>query len=89
MKNKNELKLSIYYYKFMEMEKYYKELAKNIRVERAKNNISQLQLAEMAGVSIETIGQIEREVANPTLYTIISIALALKVSLDDLILLNY
>lgn len=71
------------------MKEYYKELAKNIRVERAKNKISQLQLAEMAGVSIETIGQIEREISNPTLSTIVAIALALKVSLNDLILLKY
>jgi DNA-binding XRE family transcriptional regulator len=42
----------------------------------------------MAGVSIETIGQIEREAANPTLSTIIAIALALKVSLNNLILLK-
>lgn len=73
----------------MDMKDYYKELAKNIRVERAKNNISQLKLAEMAGISIETIGQIERETANPTLSTIIALALALKVSLNDLILLKY
>lgn len=72
----------------MDINKYYKELAKNIRVERAKNKISQLQLAEMSGVSIETIGQIEREIANPTLSTLIAIALALKVSLNDLILLK-
>jgi transcriptional regulator with XRE-family HTH domain len=73
----------------MIMKEYYKELAKNIRVERAKNKISQFQLAEMAGISVETLGQIEREIANPTLYTIISIAVALKVSLNDLILLKY
>jgi len=72
----------------MEMKKYYKELATSIRVERAKNKISQQQLAEMAGISIETIGQIERELANPTLSTIISIALALNISLDALILLK-
>ena len=72
----------------MDMKKYYTELATNIRVERAKNKISQQQLAEMAGVSLETIGQIERELANPTLSTIISIASALEVSLNDLILLK-
>ena len=71
------------------MKKYYKELARNIRVERAKNKISQAQLAEIANVSIETIGQIERETANPTLSTIISIALALKIRLDNLVLLEY
>lgn len=73
----------------MNMEKYYKELAKNIRIERAKNNISQLELAEMSGISVETIGQIERESANPTLSTLIAVALALKISLNDLVLLKY
>jgi transcriptional regulator with XRE-family HTH domain len=73
----------------MNIEKYYKELAKNIRVERAKNRISQFQLAEKAEISIETVGQIEREIGNPTLSTIISIALALNVTLNDLIPLEY
>lgn len=71
----------------MDMREYYKELSKNIRIERAKNRISQLKLAEMAGVSLDTISQIERELANPTLSTIISIAKALDVDLNALIIL--
>lgn len=73
----------------MVMNLYTKELAKNVRVERAKHNISQLELAEKAGISLETISQIEREVANPTLSTLILIARALKITLNDLILLKY
>lgn len=72
----------------MNMKEYLKELAKNIRIERAKHNISQLELAEMAGISIETIGQIERETANPTISTLIAIASALKTTLNDLVLLK-
>ena len=69
----------------MDMTDYFKELAKNMRVERARLNISQLKLAEMAGVSLDTINMIERGVGNPKLCTVISIAKALNVDLNTLI----
>lgn len=69
----------------MDIQKYYDELAKNMRVERAKRKISQLNLATKAGLSLDTINMIERGVANPTLFTIISIAKALDVDLNTLI----
>lgn len=69
----------------MDMTYYYKELAKNMRIERARLNISQLKLAEMADVSLDTINLIERAVGNPKLCTIISIAKALKVDLNTLV----
>ena len=59
---------------YMEMMYYYKELAKNMRIERARLNISQLKLAEMADVSLDTINMIERAVGNPKLCTVIAIA---------------
>lgn len=67
------------------MAKYYKELAKNMRIERARLNISQLKLSVMADVSLDTINLIERAVGNPRLSTIISIAKALKVDLNTLL----
>ena len=70
---------------YMEMTYYYKELAKNMRIERARLNISQLKLAEMADVSLDTINMIERAVGNPKLCTVIAIANALKVDLNTLI----
>ncbi len=70
---------------YMEMMYYYKELAKNMRIERARLNISQLKLAEMADVSLDTINMIERAVGNPKLCTVIAIANALKVDLNTLI----
>lgn len=69
----------------MNMTKYYDELAKNMRVERAKLKISQLKLAEMADVSLDTINLIERGVGNPKFCTIIAIAKALKVDLNTLL----
>lgn len=70
---------------YMEMTYYYKELAKNMRIERSRLNISQLKLAEMADVSLDTINMIERAVGNPKLCTVIAIANALKVDLNTLI----
>lgn len=67
------------------MSEYYKELAKNMRIERARLNISQLKLAEMADVSLDTINLIERGVGNPKLCTVIAIAKALKVDLNALV----
>ena len=72
----------------MDMTIYKNELAKNIRIERARLNISQTKLAMMAEVSLDTISQIERGIANPTLETIILIAKALNVDLNKLIPLN-
>lgn len=69
----------------MDMTYYYEELAKNMRIERARLNISQLKLAEMADVSLDTINLVERAVGNPKLSTIIAIAKALNVDLNTLI----
>lgn len=69
----------------MDKQYYYDELAKNMRIERARLKISQLKLAEMADVSLDTINLIERGVGNPKLCTIISIAKALNVDLNTLI----
>ena len=67
------------------MNSYYKRLAKNIRVERAKTKTSQLKLAEQAQVSIDTISMIERGQGNPRLSTIVNIAVALGVDLNTLL----
>ncbi len=69
----------------MNMKNYYEQLARNMRIERARLNISQLKLAEMADISLDTINLIERGVGNPKLCTVISIAKALKVDLNTLI----
>jgi len=72
----------------MDMKSFYLKLAENMRIERARRKISQLNLATKAGVSVDTINMIERGIGNPTLYTIVSIALALEVDLNTLLPLN-
>ena len=69
----------------MDMTNYFKELAKNMKIERARLNISQLKLAEMADVSLDTINMIERGVGNPKFCTVISIAKALNVDWNTLL----
>ena len=69
----------------MEMNIYYEKLAENIRVLRAKKKLTQTRLAILAGVSVETVGSIERQTTNPTLDKLVSIALALNVDLNTLL----
>jgi len=59
-------------------------LAKRIRELRNKRGISQEKLARLADVSYNTIVKIEAgESKNPTFQTMVGIAKALGVSLDD------
>ncbi len=69
----------------MNPRQYYKDLATNVKIERVRKGLSQLELAEKAGVTIDTVGTIERGTANPALEKVISIALALDVDLNTLV----
>ncbi|HBI47261.1 MAG TPA: transcriptional regulator [Smithella sp.] len=55
-----------------------------VREERLKQNLSQEELASIAGVHRTYIGMIERAEKNITLENIEKIALALKLKLHDL-----
>ena len=59
---------------------------KNLRMKaaRAARNLSQQQLAEMAGVSRQTINAIEKGDYNPTIRLCIAICRALGTTLDEL-----
>jgi len=60
-------------------------LAKKIRELRNKKGLSQEKLARLADVSYNTVVKIESgESKNPTFQTMVGIAAALGVSLDDL-----
>jgi transcriptional regulator with XRE-family HTH domain len=59
---------------------------KNLKKYRAKKGWSQERLAREAGISYNTLIKIERGgIKNPKIETIIKIAKALSVSIDDLI----
>ena len=61
-----------------------KKFGAKVREERLKQNLSQEELADMAGVHRTYIGMIERAEKNITLENIKKIGLALKISLSAL-----
>ena len=61
-----------------------KKFGAKVREERLKRNLSQEELAEMAGVHRTYIGMIERAEKNITLENIKKIGSALKISLSSL-----
>ena len=69
----------------MDVKNYYIEFCNNVRAEKARKGLSRQQLAEKAGISIVTMGQIERGEGNPQFNTMVSIALALDVDLNTLL----
>ena len=56
----------------------------NLRAERARNRLTQPQLAELVGVSVQTICDIENSKRIPLWSTMCKIADTLNVSLDEL-----
>lgn len=57
-----------------------------IRAIRAKRNLTQQQLADLADIPRATLATLERDDANPSLAVVYKIATALKINIDDLIL---
>ncbi len=69
----------------MNRDKIIKLFAENLRVERARKNITQEKLAEMANITPEYLARLEKEKYSPSLVVIASLAKALSVSVDTLI----
>ena len=57
----------------------------NIRAERARKNMSQLQLAEKSGLHYNTITRYEKNRVDIPIGNLMKIARALEVELDDLL----
>jgi len=62
-----------------------KKLGWKIRIERTKRKLSQEALGELAGLSKNSIGAIERGESSPTAETLNAIAKAFGMKLADLI----
>ena len=62
------------------------EIASKIRGLRKSLKLTQSQFAELVHMSEDCIGKIERGVGVPTVDTLIKVALALKMPIEDLIL---
>ena len=59
-------------------------LGQQVRALRRQRRLTQEQLAELAGVSLQHIGEIERGQGNPTLNSLVKVADALDISLSEL-----
>ncbi|RAI14093.1 MAG: XRE family transcriptional regulator [Candidatus Melainabacteria bacterium] len=69
----------------MDLKDLNKNIADNLRQIRAKNRISQDELAELCGISQQYICKIENEKVNPSIYILFKIADSLKITVNDLI----
>jgi len=62
-----------------------KKLAHNLKVERAKNELTQEKLAELSGISAKHITKIESAKVSPSIYIIYKLAKILNTSIDALV----
>lgn len=65
-----------------------KQIGKNIRKFRIKKGLTQLDLAAACGFEESSIGRLENGNTNPTIKTLVKIAMALEIKLIDLVRLK-
>ena len=63
---------------------FYKLLGKNIKKKRKERKLTQQELADKIGISLNFMGKIEVAFSQPSLNTLISISKALDVTVSDL-----
>ncbi|MBR1942878.1 helix-turn-helix transcriptional regulator [bacterium] len=69
----------------MDVKKFYKNLGKRIKVLRENANLTQEQLAEKTGLSIDFIGKIEVNLKHPSIKTLLKFAEVFEISISDLL----
>ena len=62
-----------------------KNIADKLRMYRAKERLSQEQLAEKTGLTQTYIYRLENELANPSIFVMLKIANAFQITVNDLI----
>ncbi len=67
-----------------EKEELLNKLAENIRIQRAKKQLSQEYLAEQADITPQHLYRIENAKVCPTILVVANIAKALDITLDEL-----
>jgi len=60
-------------------------LAENLKQQRKRANLTQAELAEAAGLPRATVANLEQVGANPSVSTIVAVAKALGISIDELL----
>lgn len=63
---------------------FYRLLGKNIKLKRIARKLTQQELADKIGISLNFMGKIEVAFSKPSLDTLINISKALDVSVSDL-----
>ncbi len=63
---------------------FYKQLGKNIKKRRKELNLTQQELADRLGLSLNFIGKIEVAFSKPSLDTLIDIAEKLETTVSEL-----
>jgi transcriptional regulator with XRE-family HTH domain len=63
---------------------FYKNLGKNIKYYRKSLNITQQELADKLGISLNFMGKIEVAFSKPSLETLIKIADGFNITVSDL-----
>jgi len=61
------------------------KLAHNLKVERAKKDLTQEALAELASISAKHLTKIENKNVTPSIFIVYKLAKALNVTVDTLI----
>ena len=64
--------------------KFYELLGKNIKAKRVSKKLTQQELADRLGISLNFMGKIEVAFSKPSLDTLINIADVLDTSVSDL-----
>ncbi len=68
----------------MSFEFFYKKLGQRIKFLREQKHLTQEKLAESAQISLDYLGKIEVNINRPGLLTLLKIADALEISMEEL-----
>lgn len=68
----------------MSFENFYQNLGRRIKKLREERNLTQEKLAERATISLDYLGKIEVSINRPGLVTLLKLANALDVSMEEL-----
>lgn len=64
------------------------KISNTLKVQRAKKNLTQEQLAELVGVTRKTINTVENGIYTPSTYLALKLSKALSVSVEELFQLD-
>lgn len=67
----------------VEQNRFMKTFARKIIAHRQEKNITQQKLAELVGIHVNTLSNIERDAAMPSLLVAMKISFVLDISIDD------